>query len=108
MIFLTVLVGYFIFSAVAAPLSDYANYYFGSIALLQGDYQLVYDMYSLNALIVAKGFDGVFACYTPFPPFTSIILAPFLVFPVVASKIIFNIVQFTAILVRLFAATYKN
>jgi hypothetical protein len=93
--FLAVLLGYFIFRATGAPFSDYAGYYFGSKVLLQGNYQTVYDTYSLNALIAEKGFTGVFVSYTPFPPFTSIVLAPFLLLPVAASKIVFNIFSAT-------------
>ncbi|HUP14333.1 MAG TPA: glycosyltransferase family 87 protein, partial [Niastella sp.] len=88
---LTVMLGYFIYKASGAPLSDYAGYYFGSQALLQKNYLQVYDTYSLNVLIAEKGFKYVFASYTPFPPFTSIVLAPFLLLPVTASKIVFNI-----------------
>lgn len=92
-IFLLVLLAYFIYKAAGAPVSDYAGYYFGSRALLQGNFQQVYDTYSLNALIAQQGYTGVFVSYTPFPPFTSVVLAPFLVFPVAVSKIIFNIVS---------------
>lgn len=93
--FLAVVLGYFIYKASGAPLSDYAGYYFGSQALLHGNYQQVYDTYSLNVLIAEKGFAGVFVSYTPFPPFTSIVLAPFLMLPVAASKIVFNIFSAT-------------
>lgn len=89
--FLALLLGYFIFRATGAPFSDYAGYYFGSKVLLQGNYQQVYDTYSLNAMIAEKGFTGVFVSYTPFPPFTSIVLAPFLLLPLAASKIVFNV-----------------
>ncbi len=92
-IFLLVLLAYFIYKAAGAPFSDYAGYYFGSKALLQGNFQQVYDTYSLNALIAQQGYAGVFVSYTPFPPFTSVVLAPFLVFPIAVSKIIFNIVS---------------
>lgn len=93
--FLAVLLGYFIYAAAGAPLSDYANYYFGSQALLHGNYLQVYDTYSLNVLIAEKGFTGVFGSYTPFPPFTSVVIAPFLLLPVTASKIVFNIFSAT-------------
>jgi hypothetical protein len=89
--FLAVLLGYFIYNASGAPFSDYAGYYFGSRALLQGNYQQAYDTYSLNVMIAEKGFTGVFVSYTPFPPFTSIVLAPFLLLPMAASKIVVNI-----------------
>jgi hypothetical protein len=90
-LFLAMLLGWFIFKATGAPFSDYAGYYFGSRALLQGNYEAVYDTWSLNVLIAQKGYSGVFVSYTPFPPFTSIVLAPFLLFPVAVSKILFNV-----------------
>jgi hypothetical protein len=90
------MLGYYIYTAPGAPLSDYAGYYFGSRAMLQGNYLQVYDTYSLNVMIAEKGFRGAFASYTPFPPFTSIVMAPFLLLPVAASKILFNI--FSAVL----------
>jgi hypothetical protein len=90
-IFLAALLAYFIVKAASAPFSDYAGYYFGSGALLQGNYAAVYDTWSLNVLIAQKGYSGIFVSYTPFPPFTSIMMAPFLLFPVAVSKIIFNV-----------------
>lgn len=90
LLLLAALLAWFIFKATSAPFSDYAGYYFGSRALLQGNYAAVYDTWSLNALIAQKGYAGIFVSYTPFPPFTSIVLAPFLVFPVAVSKVLFN------------------
>lgn len=95
-IFLAALLGYFIYKAAGAPYGDFAGYYFGSAELLQGNYQHVYDPYALNALIVQKGYTGIFVSYAPFPPFTSIVLAPFLLFPAAVAKIVFNI--FSAVL----------
>jgi hypothetical protein len=88
---LTALLLYFIYRAAGAPFSDFGGYYFGSLELLHGNYRQVYDTYTLNALIAQKGYTGVFVSYTPFPPFTSLVFAPFLVFPVVTAKIIFNV-----------------
>jgi hypothetical protein len=104
--FLAVLLGYFIYRATGAPFSDYAGYYFGSKVLLQGNYQQVYDTYSLNAMIAEKGFTGVFVSYTPFPPFTSIVVAPFLLLPVAASKIVFNVFSAT-LFIRALTRTVK-
>lgn len=87
---LAVLLAYFIYRAVGAPLGDFAGYYFGGRALLQGRFQQVYDTYSLNALIAQKGYTGVFVSYTPFPPFTALVLAPFFLFPVAIAKLVFN------------------
>ncbi|WP_205512852.1 glycosyltransferase family 87 protein [Longitalea arenae] len=91
--FLTALLGYFIFKAAAAPFSDFAGYYFGSRELLQRNYQTVYDTWSLNELIAREGYSGVFVSYTPFPPFSSIVLAPFLLLPVAWAKVVFNILS---------------
>lgn len=99
--FLAFVLGYFIIRAAGAPFSDYAGYYFGSQALLRGDYRHVYDTYSLNALIAEQGYTGVFACYTPFPPFTSIVMAPFLAFPISISKAVFNIFSATLFVLTL-------
>ncbi|AEW00593.1 hypothetical protein A4D02_11615 [Niastella koreensis] len=91
LLLLAVLLAWFIVKATAAPFGDYAGYYFGSGALLHGNYEQVYDTWSLNVLIAQKGYYGIFVSYTPFPPFTSIVLAPFLLFPVAVSKILFNV-----------------
>jgi len=93
---LAALLLYFIYRATTAPFSDFAGYYFGSLELLHGNFRQAYDTYSLNALIAQKGYTGVFVSYTPFPPFTSIVFAPFLIFPVATAKIIFNV--FTVLL----------
>jgi hypothetical protein len=85
------LLGYFIYKAAGAPYSDFAGYYFGSAELLHGNYQNVYDPYALNALIAQKGYTGIYVSYAPFPPFTSIVFAPFLLLPVGIAKIVFNI-----------------
>ena len=91
LLFLAVLLAWFIVKAIHAPFGDYASYYFGSEALLKGNYESVYDAWSLNVLIAQKGYSGVFVSYAPFPPFTSVVLAPFLLFPVTVSKILFNV-----------------
>ncbi|WP_133054032.1 glycosyltransferase family 87 protein [Niastella yeongjuensis] len=103
LLLLAVMLAWFIFKATSAPFSDYAGYYFGSRALLRGNYETVYDTWSLNQLIAQQGYSGIFVSYTPFPPFTSIVLAPFLLFPVAVSKILFNVfsaVMFIWVLAR--------
>lgn len=105
-IFLTALLAWFIYKAAGAPFSDFAGYYFGGQELLRGNYQQVYDTYSLNAGIAQKGYTGVFVSYAPFPPFTSIVFAPFLLLPVTVSKIVFNIFS-TALFVWVMARAIK-
>lgn len=92
-IFLAALLGYFIYKAAGAPFSDFAGYYFGSRELLQGNYKTVYDTWALNALIAREGYTGIFVSYTPFPPFTAIVLAPFLLLTLGTAKVVFNIVS---------------
>jgi Glycosyltransferase family 87 len=77
------------------PWSDFAGYYFGGRELLSGHYGNAYDMQNLNFLIAAAGYHGVFVSYAPFPPFTSLVFAPFLAFPLGVSKLLFN--SFSAI-----------
>jgi hypothetical protein len=94
---------YCVFTAVNAPFSDYAGYYFGSKELLTGDYHRVYDTYSLNQLIGQQGYPGEFVSYSPFPPFTSLVLSPFLLLQPAASKLVFTLFSallFTCTLLR--------
>jgi hypothetical protein len=99
------LLGYFIYKAAGAPYSDFAGYYFGSAELLHGNYQNVYDPYALNALIAQKGYTGIYVSYAPFPPFTSIVFAPFLLLPVGIAKIAFNIFSAVLFLMAIVRAT---
>ncbi|HET6253991.1 MAG TPA: glycosyltransferase family 87 protein [Puia sp.] len=90
--------------SISSPPSDFAGYYFGSLALIHGDYTQAYDMTQLNDRIAAAGYHDVFVSYTPFPPFTSLVFAPFLVFPMSVAKLVFNalgIVLFLFSLVRI-------
>ncbi|WP_207513477.1 glycosyltransferase family 87 protein [Longitalea luteola] len=104
--FLAALLGYFIYKAADAPFGDFAGYYFGSRELLKGNYTTVYETWALNALIAREGYTGIFVSYTPFPPFTSIVLAPFLLLPVGMARIVFNIVS-AALFVFAAARTIK-
>jgi hypothetical protein len=76
--------------SVSLPWSDFAGYYFGGRELLSGRYGNAYDMQNLNTLIASAGYHGVFVSYAPFPPFTSLVFAPFLPFPMGQSKLLFN------------------
>jgi hypothetical protein len=73
------------------PLSDFANYYFGGKELLKGTFMNAYDMEVFNFSIAAQGYKDVYACYAPFPPFTSLVFAPFTIFQVITAKIVFGI-----------------
>ncbi|MDB5273965.1 MAG: hypothetical protein JWO58_2332 [Chitinophagaceae bacterium] len=95
----------FVIKALSMGYSDFASYYFGSQELLQGLYRNAYNTASLNAIVYAKGFHELFISYTPFPPFTSLFLAPFLWLPIATAKLVFNIIScfvFVWALVRTF------
>jgi len=74
----------------SAPASDFAGYYYGGQALIRGDYSQAYDIALLNDRIAADGYHDVFVSYTPFPPFTSLVFAPMLIFPMNVARIVFN------------------
>jgi Protein of unknown function (DUF2029). len=97
---LAALLLYFIVKAITAPLGDYATYYFGSLELWRGNYTTAYDACSLSASAASQGYT-VFAVYTPFPPFTALVMAPFLLLPITWSKLIFNIFSATLFLFTL-------
>ena len=87
---LALLLIYYLIRSVSAPYSDFAGYYFGGRELLAGRWMNAYDMEKLNSLILQGGYHGVFVSYAPFPPFTSLVFAPFLLLPMGAAKLVFN------------------
>jgi Glycosyltransferase family 87 len=89
----------------SAPPSDFAGYYYGGLALIHGRYSEAYDMTQLNDRIAAGGWQDVFVSYAPFPPFTSLVFAPFLILPMNAARIIFNGVSIVLFLFTLFRLT---
>jgi hypothetical protein len=91
--------------SVSSPPSDFAGYYYGGKALLQGQYPGAYDMTTLNDRIAADGYKDVFVSYAPFPPFSSLIVAPFLPLPMHLAKIVFNCFSIAVFLISLFRLT---
>ncbi|HUB60526.1 MAG TPA: glycosyltransferase family 87 protein [Puia sp.] len=89
----------------SSPPSDFAGYYYGGQALIHGHYSEAYDMTQLNDRIAADGWHNAFVSYSPFPPFTSLIFAPFLTFPMNVAKIIFNCVSIVLFLFTLLRIT---
>jgi Glycosyltransferase family 87 len=88
---LLLVLGFCLKRSLSVPPSDFAGYYYGSRALLTGHYQQAYDMQALNDLIAAGGYRNVFVSYAPFPPFTSLVISPFLLFPMGPAKILFDL-----------------
>jgi hypothetical protein len=89
----------------SAPPSDFAGYHYGGRALIHGRYSEAYDMTQLNDRIAADGWHDVFVSYSPFPPFSSLIFAPFLIFPMDVAKIVFNCVSIALFLFTLLRLT---
>lgn len=91
-----VVMGVFLNRSRSVPWSDYAGYYFGGRELLKGHYMGAYHMKTLNDEVAAQGYKGVLVSYAPFPPFTSLVFAPFTILPLESSKWLFNL--FSALL----------
>jgi hypothetical protein len=89
----------------SSPPSDFAGYYYGGRALIHGDYPGAYDMTRLNDRIAADGYHDVFVSYTPFPPFTSLVFSPFMIFPMRVAKPVFNVLGIALFLFTLFRIT---
>ena len=90
---LALLLGVCLYHSQVVPWSDFAGYYTGSRLLLGGDYGAAYDMKALNDHIAAAGYKAELVSYAPFPPFTSLIFAPFLTLPMGTAKLLFNLVS---------------
>src|SRR6185437_4306866 len=78
---LAALMAYFLIRSVHRPPSDFAGYYFGGTEVLRGRFANAYDLERLNKLIAGAGYPDVFVSYAPFPPFTALVFAPFLLVP---------------------------
>jgi hypothetical protein len=89
----------------STPPSDFAGYYYGGLALSHGHYSEAYDMTQLNDRVAAAGWHNVLVSYAPFPPFTSLVFAPFLIFPMDVAKIVFNCVSVALFLFTLLRLT---
>ena len=89
---LAFLLGFYLFRSISAPYSDFASYYFGGRELLSGRWMNTYDMEKLNGLILHSGYRNVFVSYAPFPPFTSLVFAPFLLLSMGTAKLLFDAV----------------
>ena len=90
---LALLLGVVLYHSRMVPWSDFAGYYTGGRMLLTGDYMGAYDMQSLNNHIAASGYKVDLVSYAPFPPFTSLVFAPFIVFPMGTAKLLFNLIS---------------
>lgn len=76
------------------PLSDFGNYYFGSLFFIHGEntWTTVYDVANFNKAIINKGYNGLFLSHTSVPPQSLLFYIPltFISNPYLA-KFIFNL-----------------
>lgn len=87
--------------SLSAPPSDFAGYYYGGLALIHGHYSEAYDMTRLNDRVAAGGWHNVLVSYAPFPPVTSLVFAPVLIFPMNIAKLVFNCLSIVLFLITL-------
>ncbi len=104
---LALVLGYYLVRSIHMPFSDFAGYYFGGKELLSGRFGNAYDMEQLNRLVGQAGYRDVFVSYAPFPPFTSLLFAPWIIFPPGTAKLLFDgfsslLFLFTLMRVRVF------
>lgn len=91
---LLLLCAFYIYKAIAFPIHDFANYYFGSYFLRQHTFTLnTYFPYLFNKEIVALGNPPLFAGFAPNTPFLAMLLYPFTFISLASAKLTFNIIS---------------
>ncbi|WP_284653709.1 glycosyltransferase family 87 protein [Flavobacterium terrisoli] len=94
------------YKAIAFPIHDFANYYFGGKFLSEGHFNSnIYFPYEFNKAIFDSGHPGIFASYAPNMPFLAVFFLAFSIFSLAAAKLIFNgisVVLFIFSIYRLF------
>ena len=104
---LLLLCGFYMFKAIAFPIHDFANYYFGGQFLAEGHFNAtIYFPYEFNKAIFDLGTQNVFANYAPNTPFLAVLFAPFSLLAVAKAKLLFNglsVVLFVVSIYRLFS-----
>lgn len=85
---------------------DFANYYFGAYAILNGFFDAqVFDALHLNQKLLAEGFDFLYVSYYPNTPFLAFSFIPLNLLDWQSAKLVFNILGtglFLFSLLRLF------
>lgn len=86
---------YQIWKVREAPIGDFANYYYASQALLEGEVQeaQLYEPYSFNLWVNERSPEAVFVNYAPVPPISVLAYLPFAkIDNVYQAKLLFNVV----------------
>jgi hypothetical protein len=85
--------GTLVIKATSFAPSDFSAYYFGSLFWRQGRFdRAIYETTAFNQRIMEEGTIG-FVSYTPFPPITAPLYAPFTFVDVPTAKVLFNLVS---------------
>jgi hypothetical protein len=80
--------------AVAFPIHDFSNYYFGGKFLTEGNFDFrIYFPYEFNKAISGLGCQNIFASYAPNTPFLAFLFSPFSLVPAGTAKLVFNCIS---------------
>lgn len=91
---LLLLCSFYVYKAIAFPVHDFANYYFGGYFLRQHTFSAsTYFPYLFNKEIVALGYQPLFAGFAPNTPFLAMLLCSFTFLSLAAAKVTFNIIS---------------
>ena len=97
---------FYAYKAIAFPIHDFSNYYFGGKFLADGNFNSeIYFPYELNKAISDLGYQNIFASYAPNTPFLAWFFLPYSFVSAATAKLIFNsisIILFVFSICRLF------
>ena len=83
---------FYAYKAIAFPIQDFANYYFGGTFLAEENFNSdVYFPYEFNKAISALGYQNIFASFAPNTPFLALLFSPFsFIIPALVNVCIFT------------------
>ena len=85
---------FYVYKALAFPIHDFSNYYFGGKFLVDGNFNSrIYFPYEFNKAISNLGYQNIFANYAPNTPFLAFLFSPFSLLSVANAKLIFNCIS---------------
>ena len=107
---LLLLCAFYVYKAVAFPIHDFANYYFGGYFLKQHTFTAnTYFPYLFNKEIVTLGYSPLFAGFAPNTPFLAMLFYPFTFLSLASAKVTFNIISVILFIISIYrlAQFYK-
>jgi len=85
---------FYAYKALAFPIHDFSNYYFGVKFLAEGNFNFeIYFPHEFNKAISDSGYRNIFANYAPNTPFLAWLFLPFSLVSAATAKLIFNSVS---------------